>query len=165
MKRLGIFAIALIAVSFLVSCGGSSKVKVSDTGKLLMAHNWKLQPNESLDASADSLQDGTGIDAHVQLDGDVGDFMDFIAETLSFDYDGKDNTKLAYSSTLGEGIFSIETLGWWTISDDDSELTLMEWDSSAGKAKDGVVYKIKDISDEKLILEDPDGGTKIYAAK
>ena len=165
MKKLSILFVTTIFASFLISCGGDG-VKLSDTGELLISHQWKLQPNASLDASADSLQDATGVDAHVQLDGDVGDFVDFLAETLTFDRDRKDKTKLAYSSTIGEGLFSSEVLGYWEISDDDTELTLYEWDSQAGQQKEGVVYKIVEISDEKLVLENKStGGTKIYAVK
>lgn len=166
MKKLGIFMFSLLAVSFLISCGGGGGVKVSETGQILIDHQWKLQPNASLDASADSLQDATGIDAHIELDGDVGDFADFLAETLTFTKDGSDKTKLAYSSTIGEGIFSAEVVGYWELSDDDKELTLFEWDSQAGQQKEGVVYTIVEISDEKLVLKNNStGGMKIYAVK
>ncbi|MBN2663564.1 MAG: hypothetical protein JXR68_07925 [Bacteroidales bacterium] len=165
MKKLSVLFIASLFVSLIVSCGGDG-VKLSDTGELLISHQWKLQPNATLDAAADSLQDATGLDAHIELDGDVGDFVDFLAETLTFARDNSDKTKLAYSSTIGEGLFSAEVLGYWEINDDDTELTLYEWDSQAGQQKEGIVYKIVEISDEKLVLENKStGGIKIYAVK
>jgi len=163
MKKLSYLLVITLLGIFISGCGNSDDgVKVSKTGELLMEYSWKLQPNESLDASSDSLKDNTNIDADIELKGDVKKIADFIAETLVFDRD-KDKTKLAYSSTLGKGFLSIKTVGFWELADDDVTLTLKEWDDTEGKALDGVEYTIVEISKERLVLENKStGGIKIY---
>ncbi len=166
MKTLAYFFIPVLTLFLLSSCGGSSKVKVPKNGELLMKYAWKLQPNETLNASTDSLKDNTGLDADVQLQGDVEKIADFLAETLVFDYDKNDKTKLAYSSTIGEGLLSTKVVGYWEINDDGKELTLKQWDSQNGKTLDPVVYEIKEINDSKLVLVNKEtGATKIYFPK
>lgn len=165
MKQINFILVLFVSAVFIAGCG-NDEVKVSETGELLMSHQWKLQPNESMDAMADSIEDETGVDMHVELEGDVEKFADFVAETLIFTRDENDPTKLAYSSTIGEAPFSAETLGYWTLSDDDKELTLYKWNSEKGEQEEGVVYEIIEINDEKLVLKNKKtGGTKVYFVK
>ncbi len=167
MKKINLIIAIAIGLFVFAGCkGGGDEVKVPKEGDLLMKYAWKLQPNESLNATTDSLEDATNITADVQLDGDVEDIANFLAETLTFSRDKKDKSKLAYSSTIGEGILSTSVVGYWEISDDGKELTLKQWDSSAGKTLEPVVYTIIEISDDKLVLENKaTGGTKIYFPK
>lgn len=161
---LRILGIGLISV-FFIACNGGNKVKISKTGEKLMSHAWKLQPNETLDAASDSLKNATNVTADVQLKGDVKKIADFIAETLVFDRDKKDASKLAYSSTIGKGFLSSKVVGYWELSDDDI-LTLKQWDDSKGEEMAPVKYKIVEINDKKLVLQNEDTkGVKIYFPK
>ncbi len=167
MKKLNFLLLFTLSLVFAIGCKSEGKeVKLKEKGEILISQAWKLQPQETLDASTDSLEDATGIVADIELTGDVGDFADFLAETLVFDRDQKDKSKLAYSSTIGEGFLALEVVGYWEINEDETEITMMEWDSSAGTTKEGVVYKIVEISKDKLVLENKaTGGVKIYFPK
>lgn len=161
---LGILGISLISI-FFISCNGGNKVKISKTGEMLISHAWKLQPNETLNAKSDSLKDATNVTADVQLQGDVKKIADFIAETLVFAKDNKDASKLAYSSTYGEGFLSSKVLGYWELSDDDI-LSLKQWDDTKGEEMAPVKYKVVEVNDTRLVLENVDTkAIRIYFPK
>ena len=164
MKKLSfLFALSLV-MFFIVGCGGNKKAEVSAEGEKLMKYAWKLQPNESLDATSDVVEDETGIVADIELNGDVGDFADFLAETLVFGR-GKDASLLVYSSTIGEGILSSEVTGLWSMPS-DTEVVMKVWDSNLGDYAEGVAYKIVELTDDKLVLENKEtGGIKVYFPK
>jgi hypothetical protein len=153
------------ALSLMVSCGGN-KASLSEKGKLLLSKNWKLDPNATLKGSTDTLKGTTGVTANIELKEDVKAFADFLSETLKFAVDGKDESKLSYSRTIGEGLLSSSVLGYWTFNADESGLILREWDSAAGKEKDPVNYKIVELTSEKLVLlKDGDATPNYYFAK
>ncbi len=162
--------IALAAVMFIaagaVSCGKKkSKVKKSEKMTMLMAHNWKLDPNATIKGTTDAIEDTTGIKADIKLQGDVGAFANFLAETLVFGEDSKDKTKLSYSRTIGEGFLSSEVLGFWSMSEDESSVILKEWDNQKGELPP-VTYKIVELTDTKLTLQKEGGSTpNFYVAK
>lgn len=165
MKKIS--SLLIIATIFfgLVSCGGGEKVKVSETGEKLMKHAWKLQTQEVLDNATGNLEDETGINADIKLEGDVGKIADFLAETLTFARD-KDPKKLMYERKYGEGILSTSVVGWWEMSEDDKFVIFKEWDSVNGVEKAPVKYEIKELTEEKLVLlKEGDVTPNIYAAK
>jgi len=165
MKRvMSILIVAALFVS-LVSCGGG-KAKVSAKGEMLMAKSWKLQVQDVIDNATGNIQDETGVNSDINLGGDVAKIADFLAETLAFQRDGSDATKLAYSRTIGEGFLSSEVLGWWEMSEDDKYLILKEWDSVNGVEKAPVKYEIVELTADKLvILREGDVTPNIYKAK
>lgn len=171
MKNLSksIFASSLIIVSFVILSTGCGKkgggVKTTEKMNMLMANSWKLQINETIKETTDNIKDSTGITADIKLDGDVGDFANFIAETLKFGKDNKDKTKLSYSRTIGEGILSSSVLGFWSLSADESTVIMREWDTQKGELPP-VNYKIVELTADKLVLlKDGDSAPTIYKAK
>jgi len=166
MRKISILFIIGTLFLGLVSCGGGgNKVKVSDTGEKLMAHAWKLQTQETLDDATNNLEEGTGIEADIKLEGDVAKIVDFLAETLTFARD-KNPEKLFYERKIGEGILSTSVVGFWEMSEDDKFVIFKEWDGVNGVEKKPVRYEIKEITDSKLVLlREGDATPNIYAAK
>ncbi len=161
---LGLVAVLFMAVG--TGCGKKGgKSKATAKMNLLMAHSWKLDPNATIKGTTDAIKDTTGVTADIQLNGDVGAIADFLAETLVFAVDGKDKTKFSYSRTIGEGLLSVQTLGFWTLSSDESTLILKEWDTQKGELPP-VNYKIVELTDSKLTLQkDGDATPTFYVAK
>ena len=167
MSMLGIVAVLLMAVGT-AGCGAKKggKVKISEKANLLMAHNWKLDPNATIKETTDNIKDTTGITADITLGGDVETFANFVAETLIFGEDKKDKTKLSYSRTIGEGLLSSSVLGYWSLSDDESSVVMREWDSQKGEEKAPVNYKIVELTDTKLVLlKEGDSSPNVYNVK
>ena len=158
--------VALLFLSFsLFSCGNKA-AKIPAEGEKLMAASWKYDVNANLKKGSENAEDASGIKSDIQLKGDVGKIADFAAETLTFARDKKDNTKLSYQRKVGEGLISSSVVGYWTMSDDGKTITMMEWDSKAGKEKDPVDYTIVEITDEKLVLmKEGEDTKKIYKKK
>lgn len=167
MKKLLILpAIALLTL--LVSCGGggAEKVKLTEKGELLTSISWKLDPNATLKGSTDELKDSTGLEANIELKGDVKKIADFFSETVIFQIDGSDASKLAYSRTIGEGLLPIKTVGYWEFNSDESAIIMKEWDSTEGKEKDPVTYKIIELSKDKLVIQkEGDASPNTYLPK
>jgi len=164
MKK--IVSVLFIATLFLglVSCGGG-KVKLTEKGKILGAHAWKLQPQEVIDNATDALKDTTGITADIKLDGDVADFVNFIAETLFFG-PSEDGKILAFSRTYGEGLLSSETLGKWEFNADETAILMADWDNAKGDYGTPVKYEIKELTADRLVLlKEGDTTPNIYKAK
>ena len=164
------YALCLVAIVFMASTGcgkkSTSKVKISEKSKMLMAHNWKLDPNATIKGTTDDIKDTTGITADIKLEGDVGAFANFVAETVVFAEDNKDKTKLSYSRTIGEGILSSQVLGYWNLSEDESSVIMREWDNVKGEEKPPVTYKIVELTDTKLVLQkEGDSAPNVYNAK
>ena len=132
-----------------------------------MAKAWKYDVNATTKAFTDEVDSATGIEADIQFEGDVKTIVDaFTAERFTFDYDSKDPSKLAYELKMGEGLLSTSVVGWWEISADDTELILKEWDSSAGAEKAPKTYTIKELTDEKLVIQEKGAASpKIYIAE
>jgi len=155
----------ILAVLIFAACGGG-KVKLSEKGELLSSKSWKLDPNATLKGTTDAIKDSTKIKADIELKGDVKAIADFIAETLVLGVDTKDKTKLSYSKTYGEGMFSTSILGYWSFNADESAIIMREWDNQAGKEKDPVTYKIVELTKDKLVLQkEGDATPNIYNAK
>jgi len=175
------FSFLLVVVSFATlvfvtsGCGGGNKkdsgsepekIVLSEKGELLCSIQWKLDPNATIKGSTDTLKDATNITANIELKEDVKAFADFVAETVVFGIDSKDPSKLSYSRTIGEGIFSASVLGFWSFNSDETAVIMKEWDSQAGKEKAPVTYKIVELTKEKLVLlKDGDSSPNIYFAK
>ncbi len=149
-KISNVLTATLIAVLF-IACGGK-EVKLSEKGKLLSSINWKLQAQEVINEATDKLKDSTGITADIKLDGDVGDFMNFLAETLVFGIDSTDPSKLSFSRTIGEYPFSSETIGRWEFNENETILILTEWNDTKNAPDPPVKYEIKELTAEKLVL-------------
>ena len=167
MKK--VLPISLITILiFAVSCGGEKKeeVKLSEKGELLTSISWKLDANATLKGTTDVVEDTTGIEANIELKGDVKKFADFLAETVVFGVDQNDPSKLSYSMTIGEGLFSTSVLGFWSFNADETAVILREWDDAAGKEKKPVTYTIVELSKEKLVLQkEGDASPNIYFPK
>ncbi len=164
MKNLSYLFVLLFCLSFLTQCGGKKEKELSEKGELLISQTWKLQPNESLKSNTDSIEGETGIKADIKLEGDVGKFANFVAESLVFGRDSKDKSKLSYSSQVGEGMLSLKTLGYWDLEGD--KLTMREWDNEKSQEKEPVHYTIVELTKEKLVLKNTaSGSTKIYFPK
>ncbi len=157
-------------------CGGGSdkkegsteneKVVLTEKGTLICSIPWKLDPNATIKGSTDTLQDATNVTANIELKDDVKAIADFVAETVVFGIDQKDATKLSYSRTIGEGLFSVSVLGYWSFNNDETAVIMREWDSAAGKEKEPVTYKIVELTEEKLVLlKEGDTSPNIYFAK
>ena len=158
----------MIFTAFLLlnACGGGEKAKLTEKGQLLSSIAWKLDPNATLKGTTDSIKDTTGIIANIELKDDVKAIADFVAETLQFGIDSKDESKLSYSRTYGEGFLSTSIVGYWSFNEDESAVILREWDNTAGKEKDPVTYKIIELSREKLVLQkEGDMAPNIYFPK
>lgn len=165
MKKASLILIAASLFITLIGCGGG-KVKVSEKGEMLMAKSWKLQIQEVMDDATGNIQDETGINADIKLQGDVAKIADFLAETITFTKDASDNTKLAYERKYGEGILSTSVLGWWEMSADDKYVIMKEWDSVNGVEKAPVKYEIVELTADKLVLlKEGDKTPNIYNAK
>ncbi len=165
-----LFSIVLIgAIAFMAACGGGNsenEVKLSEKGKLLTSITWKLDANATIKGTTDKVEDTTGITADIELKDDVKAFVDFLAETVVFAIDDNDKSKLAYSRTIGEGLFSSKTIGYWEFNEDESAVIFKEWDKEAGKEKTPVTYKIQELTKEKLILlKEGDASPNIYFPK
>ncbi len=168
MKKTNLF-ISFILVGFLsitlFSCGGGEKMKLSEKGELLISQSWKYQVQENLDNATGNLEDTTGIEADIKLEGDIGAIADWVAETIRFDRDKSDKTKLAYSRTIGEGMFSLETVGYWEFNEGETAIIMREWDSQKGEL-DPVSYEIVELTKEKLVLlKEGNTSPSIYKAK
>lgn len=159
--------IALFFLAIITGCGkkGDSKTKRSEKCNLLMSTPWKMDVNSTIKITTDSIKDTAGITADIQLGGDVGDFANFIAETLVFAEDNKDKTKLSYSRTIGEGLLSSKVLGFWNFNADETAIVMREWDNSKGELP-GVTYKIVELTADKLVLQkEGDAMPTVYKAK
>ena len=162
-----------VAVLFICGCGSEGgesaekkEVQLSDKGKLLASKSWKLSVNEVLNDATSQVDSATGIEADIQLDGDVGKFADFVAETLTFAKDENDPTKLAYERKVGEGFLSASVVGYWEFNEDETAIIMREWDSEAGKEKEPVTYEIVKLTEDKLILKkEGDAVPNIYNPK
>jgi len=166
MKKITYLLVFALSLTFIISCGGGSKVKVSEQGELLMSTAWKLNTNATINSFTDTLQDATNIVADVELTGDVEELANFFAETLVFDFDKSDKSKLAYSSTVGEGLLSSEVVGYWTMSEDSKEITMSEWDNTNSKELAPVTYIIVELTKDKLVLQNKsDKSMKVFDAK
>lgn len=165
MKKTFVSLFIATIVITLVSCGGG-EVKVSEKGQMLIDHSWKLQIQDVINEATGNVKDETGVNADIKLDGDVADFANFLAETITFARDNSDKTKLAYERKIGEGLFSSSVVGWWELSEDEKYIIMKEWDSNAGAEKAGVKYEIKELTNEKLvILKEGYQTPNIYMAK
>ena len=166
MKKISI--LAFVAGIFLfVACGGGSKeVTLSDKGKMICDNQWKLQINETIKGTTDSIKDTTGITANIELKGDVGKIADFFAETIVFAVDGSDKSKLSYKRTIGEGLLSSSVVGFWEFNADETAIIMKEWDATAGAEKAPETYKIQELTADKLVLlKDGASSPNIYAKK
>lgn len=162
---LGLASFFFLAI--ITGCGKKcdSKTKRSEKCNLLMSTSWKMDVNSTIKTTTDSIKDTTGVTADIQLGGDVGDFVDFIAETLVFAEDNKDKTKLSYSRTIGEGLLSSKVLGFWNFNADESAIVMREWDNAKGELP-GVTYKIVELTSDKLVLQkEGDAMPTVYKAK
>lgn len=158
--------IAVLFLSLSFSSCGSKEVKVPAEGEKLMASSWKYDVNANLKKGSENVEDASGIKSNIELKGDVGKMADFAAETLIFARDKKDKTKLSYQRKVGEGLLSSSVVGYWTMSEDGKTITMMEWDSKAGKEKDPVIYTIVEITDDKLVLmKEGEDVKRIYKKK
>ena len=156
----------LIAVIGFIGCGGGAKAKLTPKGELLTSITWKLDPSATLKDATDAIKDSTSIIADIKLEKDVKALADFAAETLQFGIDKKDPSKLSYSKTYGEGFLSTSIVGYWSFNEDESAVIQREWDSQAGKEKDPVIYKIVELTKDKLVLQkEGDAGANIYFPK
>lgn len=156
---------SFFAVSLMSCGGGGNKVKLSEKGELLISKSWKLQIQDVIDDATGNIEDTTGINADIKLDGDVGDFAEFLAETIRFDRDKSDKTKLAYSRKIGEGLLSSESVGYWKFNEDESAIIMTPWDSQKGEL-DPVTYEIVELTEDKLVLlKEGDSTPNIYAPK
>jgi len=164
-----ILSFTVITVLFAVAaCGGAGgeKVELTEKGQLLASVSWKLDPNATLKGTTDAIEDTTGITADIELKGDVKAFADFVAETVVFDVDASDPSKLSYSRTIGEGFLSSSVLGYWEFNADETAIIMKEWDKEAGKEKDPVTYTIVELTAEKLVLQkEGDASPNIYFPK
>jgi len=162
-----ILPLMVAAFLMLISCGGGGeKAKLTEKGQLLSSIAWKLDPNATLKGTTDSIKDTTGIIANIELKDDVKAIADFVAETLQFAIDSKDESKLSYSRTYGEGFLSTSIVGYWSFNEDETAVILKEWDNAASKEKDPVTYKIIELSREKLVLQkEGDMAPNIYFPK
>jgi len=161
-----LFVMSLAIVLFSVSFCGKGKKELSEKGKLLISKQWKYDANANLKDGSNNIDSASGIKSDIQLKGDVGKIADFLSETLVFGHDSKDDTKLSYSRTIGEGMLSSSVLGFWEMGADDKSVILKEWDNQAGKEKEPVSYEIVEITAEKLVLKKQgDLTTSIYLAK
>jgi hypothetical protein len=177
MKNISsIISVICIAAIFPLTfgCGGGSdkkdgsneKVVLTEKGNLLCSTSWKLDPNATIKGSTDTLKDATNVTANIELKDDVKAIADFVAETVVFGIDQKDATKLSYSRTIGEGLFSVAVLGYWSFNNDETAVIMREWDSQAGKEMAPVTYKIVELTKEKLVLlKEGDTSPNIYFAK
>jgi len=158
-KVIGVLFIATLFLG-LASCGGG-KAKLSEKGLLLSSKAWKLQPQEMLDDAAKGIKDTTGISADIKLGGDIADLVNFAAETVIFGVDSKDASKLSYSRTVGEGLFSSEVLGWWEFNEGETAILMLE-NGTTAKVK----YEIKELTADKLVLlKEGDVTPNIYRPK
>jgi hypothetical protein len=149
-----------------MSCGGGKKADLSEKAKLLTSVSWKLDPNATLKGTTDKIEDTTTIKANIELKGDVKKIADFLAETVVFGVDTKDPSKLSYSRTVGEGLFSTQVLGYWEMTPDESGIILKEWDDQAQAEKAPVKYTIVELSAEKLVIQkEGDASPNIYFPK
>ncbi|AFM03338.1 hypothetical protein Fleli_0882 [Bernardetia litoralis DSM 6794] len=131
-----------------------------------MASAWKYDVNANLKSGSESTEDEAGVSSDIQLKGDVGAMANFVAETLTFGRDTKDETKLSYSKKIGEGLLSSSTLGYWTMSEDGKTISMAAWDNKAGKEKAPVNYTIVELTDDKLVLmKEGEDTKKIYKKK
>ena len=161
-------ALGVIVAIFLASAcgGGGQKATLSEKGELLTSIDWKLDPNATLKGTTDLVEDTTGITADIQLGGDVEKIANFLAETIVFGTDKKDPSKLSYSRTIGEGLFSSSVVGYWEFNADESAIIMKEWDKQAGAEKEPVTYTIVELSPEKLVLQkEGDASPNIYFPK
>ena len=166
MKKVSYLLVFIVSMAFIVGCGGGAeKVTLSEKGELLAKYAWKLQPNETISENTGNFEDSTGIEADIVLDGDVGKIADFFAETLVIGVNKK-GTKFSYSRTIGEGFLSSETWGYWNFNDDESEILLRKWNDETNAEDEAVAYKIVEVNDEKLVLENTsNGGINVYFPK
>ncbi len=157
------------AMAFMAACGGGNSenaVKLSEKGKLLTSISWKLDANATLKGTTDKVKDTTGITADIELKDDVKAFADFLAETVVFGIDENDKSKLSYSRTIGEGLFSSSTLGFWEFNADETAIIMKEWDKEKSAEKAPVTYKIQELTKEKLVLlKEGDASPNIYFPK
>jgi hypothetical protein len=165
VKLIVSFMIMIALVGF-IGCGGGPKAKLTPKGELLTSITWKLDPSATLKDVTDAIKDTSGIVANIKLEKDVKALADFAAETLQFAIDKKDQSKLSYSKTYGEGFLSTSIVGYWSFNEDESAVIQREWDSQAGKEKDPVTYKIVELTKDKLVLQkEGDAGANIYFPK
>ncbi|WP_291724328.1 hypothetical protein [Bernardetia sp.] len=158
--------VAVLFLSFNLSSCGSKKAKIPAEGEKLMASSWKYDVNANLAKGSENVEDASGIKSNIELKGDVGKIADFAAETLTFSRDKKNKSKFSYKRKVGEGLISSSVVGYWTMSDDGKTITMMEWDSKAGKEKAPVNYTIVEITDDKLVLmKEGEDTKKIYKKK
>ena len=168
MNKNKLFGIILAAGFFtllIVGCGGGNKeAKYTETMEKLAKHSWKLQVNDVISDVTGDIDTATGIEADIVLDGDVGDFANFLAETLWLGR-GKDASLLVCEKTYGEGILSTSALGKWEVNEENQILTLYMYDDSIGDYGEGIDYNIVEVTDEKLLLKKEDGVLLTYKAK
>lgn len=167
-KQVFISGLTIIMLTvFLFACGGGKKkAELSDKGKLLTAVTWKPDLNTNIKADTDNVDSNTGIEANIELKGDVKKLADFAAGTLRFGQDENDPEKLSYERTYGEGLLSTSVVGYWEFNEDESMLIMKEWDSQAGKEKEPVKYEIVELTDSKLVLKKEGATTPdTYVAK
>ncbi len=143
-------AFLMLLVAFSVS---SCKKEPSETAKKLMAKTWQYSTNANLD---------NGTAGNISLGGDVKSMADFASEKLSF-YDDKKTKKLAYEKKYGSGFLSTAIRGFFEMGEGDKKVILKEWDNKAGKEKEPMIYKIEELTDEKLVLiREKDNVKSIY---
>ncbi|MCP4177712.1 MAG: hypothetical protein GY756_08095 [bacterium] len=129
-----------------------NSVKLSEKVELLTSIFWMLDPNDTLNLiTTTKAKNITRNAADIELN-DVKAFADFLSETLKLRIDGTDKSKLAYSRTIGEGLFSSSVTGYWEFNADETAIILKECDKEAGAEKAPVTYIIEELTRDKLVL-------------
>lgn len=164
MASLASLAFAILLLTSCGGAGGAKEAKILPAGEKLMAHTWKYDVNANIKKGTDDIKENSGITADIELKGDVGKLAEFAAESITFQRDKSDKSKLAYKQTVGEGVLSSSVLGYWEMSEDGKTLTMREWDKKAGKEKAPVTWTVEEVSDDKLVLVN-DTNRKIYKKK
>lgn len=167
--RTTLFLIAMTAMVLTFSCLGGIKkkeVKLSKKGELLTSIAWKLDANATLKGTTDVIEDSTSLIANIELKKDVKKIADFLAETVVFAIDAEDKSKLVYSRTIGEGLFSTSSTGYWKFNEDETEIIMWAWNEQTGKRNPPVTYKIIELSEEKFAMQKTgDASPNIYFPK
>ena len=152
-SKINLFFLLFISISLITGCGILKNQKISKNEKILTSVAWKHQPFEGI--SEDSI---------TKIDPEVEKFAYFVAETLTFYTILNEDGRTGFSSKIGEGLLSIETIGFWKFNQDESALIMSNWDEETGEGESRT-NKIIELTKEKLVLEDEDGATKIYFPK
>ena len=144
--------VAALGLLALVSCGEKGH-KFTAQELLLVNKTWAPDVNANLQSSNEALEDATGIQSDIQLEGDVKKIGDFFAGKYLFGKGEKNPSELVYSITTGEGFLSAVTgAGKWSLSADGKTLSLIPYDYDAkAYAETPELYEIIELTEDKLV--------------